>query len=129
MSIPLLDASRFTSSSNAERRQYADDLLASLSTHGFVRLIGHGVPQGIVEEVFQWVWNIENSTSCVTKIHPTAQSQQFFALMSSVKSEIAHIPGPNPQRGYSCIGQEKTSTLYGRKMGFEVPEDLTDARV
>ena len=61
MNIPLLDASRFTSSSNPERRQYSKELLASLSTHGFVRLIGHGVPPEVIEEAFQWVWSIEKN--------------------------------------------------------------------
>lgn len=37
-------------------------------------------------------------------------------------------PGPRPQRGWSTLGAEKTSTLYGKLMGHSVAEDLKDAR-
>ncbi|EKG15383.1 Oxoglutarate/iron-dependent oxygenase [Macrophomina phaseolina MS6] len=37
-------------------------------------------------------------------------------------------PGPSPQRGWSKLGAEKTSTLYGKLMGYAMPDDLTDAR-
>lgn len=45
------------------------------------------------------------------------------------KCNIVNPPGPSPQRGWSKLGAEKTSTLYGKLMGYEMPDDLKDARV
>lgn len=43
---------------------------------------------------------------------------------------VANVPGPNPQRGWSRIGDEKTSTLYRKGLlGQEVSANLKDARV
>lgn len=54
------------------------------------------------------------------------QNEQFFSIGPHEKLAIAHPPGPSPQRGWSCVGAEKTSRLFSRG---KASIDLTDARV
>jgi hypothetical protein len=51
----LLDASRFTHGSEAEKAQYAYDLREMLVKYGFVKLVNHGVTASMVFELDQWV--------------------------------------------------------------------------
>jgi isopenicillin N synthase-like dioxygenase len=55
MTLPTLDLSRFTGGSTLERHQLASDLLASLSQHGFVKLVNHGISDKAVAKLFDWV--------------------------------------------------------------------------
>jgi isopenicillin N synthase-like dioxygenase len=55
MALLTLDLSRFTDGSELERQQLASDLLASLSQHGFVKLVNHGIPDEAVSKLFDWV--------------------------------------------------------------------------
>ena len=58
------------------------------------------------------------------------QNKLFFQMQAHDKSSIAHRPGPDPQRGWSRVGAENTSTLYRKGLlKSHVAEDLTDARV
>ena len=50
-----LDLSLFTHGNGSERHRLASDLLKTLSQHGFVVLINHGVSDSTVEELFEWV--------------------------------------------------------------------------
>lgn len=54
------------------------------------------------------------------------QNERFFALEPQWKLAISHPSGPSPQRGWSCVGAEKTSRLFSRG---QASIDLTDARV
>ncbi|KAB2569573.1 Oxoglutarate/iron-dependent oxygenase [Lasiodiplodia theobromae] len=104
-----LDASKFTSGSSEERAAYARDLLVQLGSNGYVRLKNHGISSELVDSCFGW-------------------SKRFFDLPLEEKVKTLNPPGPNPQRGWSTLGAEKTSTLYGKLMGHDVPDDLKDAR-
>ena len=55
MALPTLDLSWYTDGNAAERQQLASQLLDSLSQHGFVKLVGHGVSRQNVEELLEWV--------------------------------------------------------------------------
>jgi isopenicillin N synthase-like dioxygenase len=55
MTLPTLDLSRFTEGRDLERQQLASDLLASLSQHGFVKLVNHGLTDEAVSKLFDWV--------------------------------------------------------------------------
>ena len=58
------------------------------------------------------------------------QNQSFFKLPTAEKLAIAHPGGSDPQRGFSCVGSENSSTLYRKGLlKTQVPEDLRDARV
>jgi len=55
MALPTLDLSLYTDGHAVERQQLASQLLDSLSQHGFVKLVGHGVSRETVEELLKWV--------------------------------------------------------------------------
>lgn len=55
MTLPTLDLSLFTNGRDVERRQFASDLLDSLSHHGFVKLVNHGILDTTVCRLFAWV--------------------------------------------------------------------------
>ena len=51
-------------------------------------------------------------------------------MQAQDKSSIAHRPGPDPQRGWSKVGAENSSTLYRKGLlKSQMAEDLRDARV
>ncbi|CAG8949079.1 hypothetical protein HYFRA_00002208 [Hymenoscyphus fraxineus] len=110
MDLPTLDLSQFTHGNKNQRQQLASSLLSSLKEHGFVKLINHGVPEGLVSEM----WKL---------------SRAFFEMGQDQKAHIAHQPGPDPQRGWSHVGAESSSGLY-RKGFLQTGEtiNLKDAR-
>lgn len=55
MTLPTLDLSLFTNGSDTVRRKLASDLLDSLSHHGFVKLVNHGISEKTVSRLFEWV--------------------------------------------------------------------------
>ncbi len=57
------------------------------------------------------------------------QAEKLFQLGEEQKLKFVNIADGSPQRGYSAVGTEKTASLYGKKLGREVDEKLTDARV
>ncbi|KAL9127031.1 MAG: hypothetical protein Q9217_004020 [Psora testacea] len=53
----------------------------------------------------------------------------FFKIPPQEKRSIAHPGGSEPQRGFSKIGAENSSTLYRKGLlGTQVTEELSDAR-
>ena len=128
MVTPLLDASKFRNGSPSERQEYAQQLLEQLQGSGFVRITNHGIPNDKVEECFEWVRLLRPSTTSYNDQLTPPQSKKFFALSLPERLKALNPPGPTPQRGWSTLGAEKTSTLYGKLMGHDLPEDLRDAR-
>ena len=55
MTLPTLDLSLSTHGNASERQELASRLLDSLSEHGFVKLVGHGVSDERIGELFRWV--------------------------------------------------------------------------
>ena len=55
MDLPTLDLSLFTGGNASQRMQLASDLLNSLSRHGFVKLVNHGISDLVVAQLFEWV--------------------------------------------------------------------------
>ena len=54
----------------------------------------------------------------------------FFEISPQEKMSIAHPGGSEPQRGFSKIGAENSSTLYRKGLlGTQMTEELSDARV
>ena len=107
MTVPLLDAYRLTRGSAADRTAFYRGLVDSFKRYGFVRLQNHGVPEEMVRDLFRW-------------------TAAFFQLPSSSKVKIANLPGPQPQRGWSQVGEERTGLLFRHGDGGE---EMMDARV
>lgn len=56
MSVPILDHQHFTHGNEKQRSEYAEQLVASLKSHGFVKLINHGIDDPTIDELFKRVW-------------------------------------------------------------------------
>ncbi|KAH7025264.1 oxidoreductase [Microdochium trichocladiopsis] len=109
LEVKVLDASRYKSADPAERKAYAAQLVQGLMQDGFVKIVNHGIPRSVIEEAM-------------------ATSKRFFSLPDSVKRQIEHVPGPDPQRGWSRVGSESTAKLFGAlKENGEVITD-TDSK-
>ena len=58
------------------------------------------------------------------------QSKSFFQMRTEDKMSIAHPGGSEPQRGWSAVGAESSSSLYRKGLlKSKMTEDLKDARV
>ena len=57
------------------------------------------------------------------------QNKRFFALPKETKKQIAHPPQANPNRGWSAIGQEKSSAITDFEKGKASTEQIFDAKV
>ena len=55
MALPKLDLSLYTHGDEHQRQELASQLLKSLQDHGFVKLVGHGIDNDRVAELFKWV--------------------------------------------------------------------------
>ena len=55
MSLPVLDVSTFIRADANKQKQFQQDLLQSLQSHGFVKLINHGFGPRYVDELMEWV--------------------------------------------------------------------------
>lgn len=55
MTLPTLNLSLYTQGNASQRQELASRLLDSLSQHGFVKLVGHGVSDEKLDELFRWV--------------------------------------------------------------------------
>lgn len=59
--LPTLDFGKFLHGTQTERQELADQLVASFTQHGFVKLINHGVPDEVVDGIWKWVCYFETS--------------------------------------------------------------------
>ena len=58
------------------------------------------------------------------------QNRRFFRIDQEEKLSIAHVNGSEPQRGYSKVGAENSSSLYKKGLlGTQITQELRDARV
>ncbi|KAL8682572.1 MAG: hypothetical protein Q9186_001425 [Xanthomendoza sp. 1 TL-2023] len=102
--------SHFNRGSASERQLFVTQLLDSLTQHGFVKLVGHGIHNSTVAELFEW-------------------SRKFFQIQADDKLAIAHPEGSEPQRGWSAVGKESSSALYRKGLlKSQMTEELKDAR-
>ena len=62
MSLPILDLSSFAQGGIADRQKFAFGLLDGLSQHGFVKLVGHGIPDNVIKQIFEWVRSSNSSS-------------------------------------------------------------------
>lgn len=111
--IPVVDLSKFTDGTAAERKAFVKELGDAFHEIGFVGVINHGIPQTLIDKFY-------------------AQSKAFFAMPTDLKRkyEVAGLAG---QRGYTSFGKEhaKQSEVADLKeffqIGQEVPQDHAQA--
>ncbi|KAI9654991.1 MAG: hypothetical protein M1821_005744 [Bathelium mastoideum] len=91
--IPSVDLSAFTTESDiATRWAAATELARSCQSHGYVGIVGHGVPHDVLQEAFSF-------------------ARRLFALPMEDKMKAPHPKAMIPHRGYSAPGREKTFSL------------------
>ncbi|BAE56576.1 unnamed protein product [Aspergillus oryzae RIB40] len=114
--IPTLDWADFAEGDTDQRLKLAQGLVQGFKRFGFVKLVNHGLSDELIQQLFAEV----SRHSLLVK--------RFYRLPDELKQKAAHPPGPNPQRGWSGIGVESTSKLYGEQT--ERPSGkLKDAKV
>ncbi|KAI5777593.1 hypothetical protein EDC01DRAFT_635506 [Geopyxis carbonaria] len=104
MSAPI----RVLSLADLQDHQICNELVTCLSTQGFVKLVDHGL-EDLVSEAFEW-------------------NNKFFHLDEAIKQKIAHPPRANPNRGWSCIGQEKSSNITDFEKGKDGAVSVFDVK-
>ncbi|KAJ5516408.1 hypothetical protein N7527_007968 [Penicillium freii] len=109
VSIPIIDFQKFTQGSATEKTECSDLLRQSLSTHGFARIINSGIPDQDIDRCFQF-------------------ADQFFQMPQESKEGIANVAGPAPQRGWSHLGAESSSSLYSKLIKGKISKGLSDSR-
>lgn len=86
MTIPVVDLADFTSSDPKRKKNFVEELGKAFEEVGFVALKNHGIPAGLIENLYKNV-------------------QKFFSLPSD-KKKIFEIPKLAGQRGYTSFGKE-----------------------
>ena len=76
-----------------EQQRRSEELVAALSAIGFVYIVGHNIPDSVLESAF-------------------ANSREFFLMDTEMK--YAAISKDRARRGYSPCGSENFSSLIGR---------------
>lgn len=87
--IPTLDLSSYLAGSDAGRQAAAADLHEISTTIGFFYLKGHGVPQDLIDRVFD-------------------QSRRFHSLPETVKRSVPRLNMDGFKSGYQEIFEERT---------------------
>lgn len=86
--IPLIDFGPYYSGSPADKISVGKQLVDAMRNVGFLYIINHGVPCGLMAEAFTW-------------------SKRFFELPFEVKLNCSHPPSGQHHRGWSSLGKEK----------------------
>jgi isopenicillin N synthase-like dioxygenase len=108
MSIPSVDLGKFTKGSESERREFVYELGKAYEDVGFVAVKNHGIPDELIDELYQYV-------------------KEFFSLPSTFKKSY-EIPELAGQRGYTSFGKEhaKGSEAPDLKEFFQFGQTVLD---
>ncbi|KAJ5156134.1 hypothetical protein N7492_008937 [Penicillium capsulatum] len=93
----------------AERETTSAALLKTLKTRGVAKLKNHGLPDELVEEMFEY-------------------TRKFFNLPLEDKMIAKHPPESTPNRGYSYVGQESVSSISGYEKGLPRGKAIRDIK-
>ena len=96
MDIPTLDASTFSSGSDAQRAKFAADLVDIFSRQRFVKLVNHGVNDDIIRELFDWVGSVLNLQRVDWLTLPAEQA--FLRYPQSKPIEDRQCTWPSPSK-------------------------------
>jgi isopenicillin N synthase-like dioxygenase len=107
--VPLVDFGRFLNGPAGDRKRVALEIGRACRDIGFFYLVHHGVPQGLVDRVFD-------------------EARRFFALPADRKAEIA-IEKSRCHRGWFALGGENLDPAKQRqagdyKEGIKIGRDL-----
>ena len=108
MSIPSVDLAKFTQGTAAERNEFVAELGKAYEEVGFVAVKNHGIPQQLIDELYQYV-------------------KEFFSLPAPFKKSYEK-PELAGQRGYTSFGKEhaKGSEAPDLKEFFQFGQTVED---
>jgi isopenicillin N synthase-like dioxygenase len=106
MDLPVVDIHTLMEGDEVVDDAWAvQDLDAACRSHGFFYLVGHGIPQSVLDDL-------------------EGQSRRFFALAEDEKARIAMANGGPAWRGWFPVGGELTSGRPDIKEGVYFGEEL-----
>lgn len=99
--IPVVDLSKFTSGSEADRNAFVKEIGDAFNSIGFVGVVNHGIPKQLVGDYYN-------------------ASKAFFSLPKTTKRKY-ELSGLAGQRGYTSFGKEhaKQSQVADLKEFFQ----------
>lgn len=108
MSIPVVDLAQFNQGSESDRKAFVYELGRAYEEVGFVAVKNHGIPEELIDELYQYV-------------------QSFFSLPSEIKKQYEK-PELAGQRGYTSFGKEhaKGSEAPDLKEFFQFGQTVED---
>ncbi|KAI9801160.1 MAG: hypothetical protein M1825_003434 [Sarcosagium campestre] len=92
--IPLIDFSKYLNGTTGEKRSTSTAILNGFRTAGFIYIYNHPITRETTSRIFR-------------------TSARFFSRPQSQKNSLAWTT-PESNRGYSCPGREKVSSLEDR---------------
>ncbi|KAJ5810972.1 Clavaminate synthase-like protein [Penicillium robsamsonii] len=98
MPIKSLDFLQYLSDDLRERQNFCDELCATLSVYGFVKIQNSSLSKETIDQLFRF-------------------NKLFFDLPNHLKAKAAHPEAPNPHRGWSAIGQESVCQISKFEQG------------
>src|SRR3954453_17351126 len=101
-SVPVVDIGPFIGGDIGQNQRVARALAAACEEIGFFTIVGHGVPEALIEET-------------------RARALEFFAQDAAAKRAIAR-PASKISRGYSWVGDR--GLAYS--LGDRTPPDLQE---
>jgi isopenicillin N synthase-like dioxygenase len=105
MSIPVIDLARFTNGDAAERKSVARETDRICREIGFLGVVGHGVPDGVIGDLY-------------------ARSKAFFHQPAQAKLGVRQ-PAPEIVRGYIGFGKGALGATRGEKTPPDMKESYT----
>lgn len=108
MELPVVDFSSWHNAKDERSRQrVAQQLVDACQRVGFVRIINHSLPEGVLDEAFEWM-------------------KRLFALPEEDKMKAPHPAGWAVHRGYSWPGLEKVTQIMSTDDDGDVKKKLRE---
>lgn len=127
--LSAVDASALQTGEPSQLAVFRTQLIDSLVSHGFIRLINHGIPEHQIDEVFEQVCRDYWFDCKVKWLTIVLQSKNLFQLPWESKTKLANDPEKSDyQRGWSALGDEQTWALFGQEGVFGSKES-SDSKV
>ncbi|CAO2656556.1 Nn.00g053590.m01.CDS01 [Neocucurbitaria sp. VM-36] len=109
MTLPTLDFDNFLHGTHEAKLELGIALVKSFKDFGFVKLLNHGIPEKVVKDYLD-------------------MAVAYFKLPRATKEAMANVPGPFPQRGWSCVGAEQTARVRKENLKDSNGEDMEDSK-
>ncbi|KAL4759069.1 isopenicillin N synthase family dioxygenase [Aspergillus foveolatus] len=108
MELPVVDFSSWHNAKDERSRQrVAQQLVDACQRVGFVRIINHSLPEGVLDKAFEWM-------------------KRLFALPEEDKMKAPHPAGWAVHRGYSWPGLEKVTQIMSTNDDGDVKKKLRE---